>query len=141
MYAYIDRKKKFPVTTLLRALGFSSDDELLELFSLTETMAITALAEDPDDRVIASDVIDMNTGEIIAGKGDPVSEELLETLHSAGVEEVKVYSSETAENDSVILKTIAKDVSRSEEDALEAIYRQLRSGEAPDLENCSCVDR
>ena len=139
MYAYIDRKKKFPVTTLLRALGFSSDDELLELFSLTEDLTLDQILEDPEGRVIAGDVIDMNTGEIIAGKDDPVSEELLEVLGEAGVDTIKVYTADTAEHESVILKTIDKDISRSEEDALEAIYRQLRSGEAPDLETARAL--
>lgn len=141
MYAYIDRKKKFPVTTLLRALGFSSDDELLELFSLTQEVNVSDLI-DSENRVIAGDVINMNTGEIVASKDDPITEELLVSLQEAGVESVKVYTEDASENDSVILKTIDKDISRSEEDALEAIYRQLRSGEAPDLETArSLIDK
>ena len=138
MYAYIDRKKKFPVTTLLRALGFSSDDELLELFSLTQEVKLTDLI-DSEDRVIASDIIDMKTGEIVASKDDIVTEELIESLQEASVKTVKIYTDDASENDSVILKTIDKDVSRSEEDALEAIYRQLRSGEAPDLETARAL--
>ncbi|MCE2502656.1 MAG: DNA-directed RNA polymerase subunit beta [Chlorobi bacterium] len=139
MYAYIDRKKKFPVTMLLRALGFSSDDELLELFSLTEEVKLSELTAD-EEQVIAGDTIDMNTGEIVASKDDPVTEELVERLQEAGVKTVKVYTEDASENDSVvILKTIDKDISRSEEDALEAIYRQLRSGEAPDLETARAL--
>src|SRR5690606_35286689 len=68
MYAYIDRKKKFPVTTLLRALGFSSDEDLLELFQLTEEVPIGDLDERYLERIIAGDIIDMNTGEIITSK-------------------------------------------------------------------------
>jgi len=139
MYAYIDRKKKFPVTTLLRALGFSSDDELLELFALTEMVSLKDLAKDFEEKVIAGDIIDMSTGEIIANKDQPVSEELIEQLAEAAVDEVKIYTDDATESDSLILKTIDKDISRSEEDALEAIYRQLRSGEAPDLETARAL--
>ncbi len=143
MYAYIDRKKKFPVTTLLRALGFSSDDELLELFALTEMaktkdlVGIVEQAEEP--RRIAGDVIDMNTGEIIANKDEEINEDLIDRLNEAKIKELKIYAEEVKAQDSVILKTIDKDISRSEEDALEAIYRQLRSGEAPDLETARAL--
>src|SRR5688572_17307762 len=112
MYAYIDRKKKFPVTTLLRALGFSSDDELLELFNLTEDVPVKKIVIDSDEpRVIAGDVVDMNTGEIIASKDDPMTEELLEVLKGAGITTVRIYTADVNPSDSVILKTIDKDIS------------------------------
>jgi DNA-directed RNA polymerase subunit beta len=134
MYAYIDRKKKFPVTTLLRALGFSSDDDLLELFTLTEEVPATDLNEDYLDRVIAGDIIDMNTGEIISSKDTRLDEKMIEFLRASGAETIRLFTEEASQADSIIVKTIQKDIARSEEDALEAIYRQLRSGEAPDLE-------
>ncbi len=134
MYAYIDRKKKFPVTTLLRALGFSSDEDLLELFALTEEVPLEELSEDFLDRVVASDVVDMNTGEIIPAKDARLDAALLEVIRASGTDTVKMFTEEASQADSIIVKTIQKDVARSEEDALEAIYRQLRSGEAPDLE-------
>jgi len=139
MYAYIDRKKKFPVTTLLRALGFSSDDDLLQLFDLTEDVAVSDLNTEFVDRVIAGDVIDMETGEIIIGRDARITEELIARFQASGAETVQLYTVEASQNDSIIVKTIQKDISRSEEDALEAIYRQLRSSEAPDLETARAL--
>ncbi|KXK57782.1 MAG: DNA-directed RNA polymerase subunit beta [Chlorobi bacterium OLB7] len=139
MYAYIDRKKKFPVTTLLRALGFSSDDDLLQLFNLTEDVAVSELNADFVDRVIAGDVIDMETGEIIIGRDAILTEELIVRFQASGAETVQLYTLEASQSDSIIVKTIQKDIARSEEDALEAIYRQLRSGEAPDLETARAL--
>ncbi|MCC7438563.1 MAG: DNA-directed RNA polymerase subunit beta [Armatimonadetes bacterium] len=139
MYAYIDRKKKFPVTTLLRALGFSSDDDLLQLFDLTEDVAVSDLNTEFVDRVIAGDVIDLETGEIIIGRDARITEELIARFQASGAETVQLYTVEASQNDSIIVKTIQKDISRSEEDALEAIYRQLRSSEAPDLETARAL--
>ncbi len=134
MYAYIDRKKKFPVTTLLRALGFSSDEDLLQLFQLTEEIPVAKLNADYMDRVIAGDVVDMNTGEIIPVKDLRLTQAEMDRIVASGSDTVRLYTEEASQADSIIVKTIQKDIARSEEDALEAIYRQLRSGEAPDLE-------
>ena len=134
MYAYIDRKKKFPVTTLLRALGFSSDEDLLELFQLTEEVPIGDLDERYLERIIAGDIIDMNTGEIITSKDVRMNPEMLDLIRNSGADTVRLFTEEASQADSIIVRTIQKDTARSEEDALEAIYRQLRSGEAPDLE-------
>ncbi|HVZ41102.1 MAG TPA: DNA-directed RNA polymerase subunit beta [Candidatus Kapabacteria bacterium] len=134
MYAYIDRKKKFPVTTLLRALGFSSDEDLLELFTLTEEVPVSSLTDKHLDRIIAGDIIDMNTGEIISSKDVRMNADMMTMIRNSGADTVRLFTEEASQADSIIVKTIQKDAARSEEDALEAIYRQLRSGEAPDLE-------
>ena len=134
MYAYIDRKKKFPVTTLLRALGYSSDEDLLELFTLTEEVPVNTLNDDFLERIIAGDIIDMNTGEIITSKDVRLNPEMMAMIKASGADTVRLFTEEASQADSIIVKTIQKDSARSEEDALEAIYRQLRSGEAPDLE-------
>ncbi len=134
MYAYIDRKKKFPVTTLLRALGFSSDEDLLELFQLTEEVPVSNIDERYLDRIIAGDIIDMNTGEIITSKDVRMNAEMMTLILNSGADTVRLFTEEASQADSIIVRTILKDAARSEEDALEAIYRQLRSGEAPDLE-------
>jgi DNA-directed RNA polymerase subunit beta len=134
MYAYIDRKKKFPVTTLLRALGYSSDEDLLALFDLAEDVAAENLNADYLGRRIAADVIDMNTGEIVAMRDNIISEELLLALRSSGAEVVKLYKYENPNDEPIIAKTLAKDLTRTREDALESIYRQLRSSDPPDLD-------
>ncbi len=134
MYAYIDRKKKFPVTTLLRAIGFSSDEDILQLFSLAEDFEQSDLDEALIGRRIASDVIDLVTGEIIANRDMVFTEELLATIRGTEILPIRLFRPYDPTEEPVIAKTIAKDVSRNREDALEYIYRQLRSSEPPDAE-------
>jgi DNA-directed RNA polymerase subunit beta len=134
MYAYIDRKKKFPVTTLLRALGYSSDDEILELFHLVEEVDVTKTdLKEHVGRIICGDVIDKKTGEIFINKDAVLTEEHVKTIKKSNVKKIRLLMQQGNE-ESVIAKTISKDASRSEEDALGSIYKQLRSGDAPDLE-------
>jgi len=142
MYAYIDRKKKFPVTTLLRALGYSSDDEILELFNLVEEVDINKVdLKEYEGRVICGDVVDKKTGEIFITKDSPLTEEHIKKIKKLGVKKLRLLKIQGNET-SVIANTIMKDVSRSEEDALTAIYRQLRSGDAPDLDTAkTLIDR
>ncbi len=135
MYAYIDRKKKFPVTTLLRALGYSSDDEILELFDLVEEIKVAEVdLKSYIDRIICGDVVDRKTGEIIINKDATLTEEAIKKIKKAEVKKLKLLRSDGVESRSVIANTIQKDAVHSEEDALETIYKQLRSGDAPDLE-------
>ena len=135
MYAYIDRKKKFPVTTLLRALGYSSDDEILELFGLVEEVKLVDIdLKEYLGRIICGDVVDRKTGEIIINKDATLSEEMVKKIRKAEVKKIRFLKSEETAERSVIANTIQKDSVHSEEDALEAIYRQLRSGDAPDLD-------
>ena len=143
MYAYIDRKKKFPVTTLLRALGYSSDDEILELFSLVEEVDVHKVElKNYIDRVICSDVVDTKTGEIFISKDSKLSEDSIKKIRKSNVKKIRFLKHEGDFEGSVIANTISKDVARSEQDALETIYRQLRSGEAPDLDTAkNLVDR
>jgi DNA-directed RNA polymerase subunit beta len=143
MYAYIDRKKKFPVTTLLRALGYSSDDEILQLFSLVEEVDVHKVdLKNYVDRVICSDVVDTKTGEIFISKDSKLSEENIKKIRKSNVKKIRILKHEGDFEGSVIANTISKDSARSEQDALETIYRQLRSGEAPDLDTAkNLVDR
>jgi DNA-directed RNA polymerase subunit beta len=134
MYAYIDRKKKFPVTTLLRALGYSSDEDLLNLFDLTYDIPMVHLTEEYLGRRIAADAVDMATGEIVAQRDLILDEELLKRLKTAEVDSIRIYKYESTNDEPIIAKTLAKDTSRTREDALETIYRQLRSSDPPDLD-------
>ena len=135
MYAYIDRKKKFPVTTLLRALGYSSDDEILDLFNLVEEIDVAKVdLKEYVDRKVCSDVFDKKTGEIFITKDAKLTEEHIKQIKKASIKKIRLLKSEEATSGSVIANTILKDSARSSEDALETIYQQLRSGEAPDLD-------
>ncbi|GJQ21141.1 MAG: DNA-directed RNA polymerase subunit beta [Bacteroidia bacterium] len=143
MYAYIDLKKKFPVTTLLRALGYSSDDAILELFDVVEEVDTTKVnLKDYIGRTICSDVFDKKTGEVFINKDSKLTEEHLKQIKKAEIRKIRFLKSEDASEVSVIANTIMRDSARSEEDALEAIYRQLRSGDAPDLDTAkNLIDR
>jgi len=142
MYAYIDRKKKFPVTTLLRALGYSSDDEILQLFNLVEEADVSKVdLTDYLGRVICSDVVDRKTGEIFITKDSILNEDHVRRIKKSSIKRIRFLVQQGNEV-SVIAKTISKDQVRSEEDALTAIYKQLRSGDAPDLETAkTLIDR
>ena len=134
MYAYIDRKKKFPVTTLLRALGYSSNRELLELFDLVEVIDINSKdIEAMYGRGICEEVVDLDNGELLVKKDTILDEDIVSSIRAHNVGEVRVYKSDN-ENALVIANTISKDEASNDQEALEMIYKQLRSGEAPDLE-------
>ena len=139
MYAYIDRKKKFPVTTLLRALGYSSDEQILELFDLAVDVPREDLNEEFIGRRIAADVIDRSTGEIIATRDMLIEEQLLGIFKTADLEAVRLFRYENPSEEPLIAKTLTKDTTRTREDALEAIYRQMRSTDAPDLETAAAL--
>jgi len=135
MYVYIDRRKKFPATTLLRALDYATNEEILSLFNLIEEVTVKKVdIEDYIGRTIASDVFDMSTGEIFLTKDSVLSEEDIDRLNEAEVDKLKFISSETSPDMDLIVNTLRKDTSHSKEEALYAIYRQLRSGEAPDVD-------
>jgi len=134
LYVYIDRKKKFPVTTFLRALGYSSDREMLQLFGVLDEIELTRFdATTIYGRMIAVDIVDENTGEVIVEKDTIVDEELIAKLKKNKIKKIDLIKTEDIIPE-VIANTIRKDITKSEQEALEQIYRQLRSGDAPDLE-------
>ena len=134
MYVYIDRRKKFPATTLLRALGYQSDEEILKLFNLVENVSVKkGKLENYLGRMIASDIFDMSTGEIFLTRDSILSEDDLERINDAEVDVLKFIKSDSSNDQNLVVNTLRKDTSHTREEALYAIYRQLRSGEAPDL--------
>ncbi|MDX2128835.1 MAG: DNA-directed RNA polymerase subunit beta [Chloroherpetonaceae bacterium] len=138
LYVYIDQKKKFLATTLLRAVGFPRSEDILRAFDMLEEVSVF---KDPEKnehligRYLADDVINQKTDEVISS-GVIIGESEIEQLIDAGVTKVKVnrLDKETDLDKSVVVTTLTKDESRTEEQALETIYRELRSNEAPDLE-------
>ncbi len=140
MYVYIDRRKKFPATTLLRALGYETDEEILNLFNLVEVVKVKSLDEEKHNgRVAADDFIDMATGEIFAAKDTELTGEIIDQIKSSSLTEVKLISSEAKIDQDLVLNTLKKDTSKTKEESLFAIYRQLRSGEAPDLDTAQAL--
>ncbi len=139
MYVYIDRRKKFPATTLLRAIGYTTDEEILNLFNLIKIVKIKDLDEDHIGVLAAEDVIDMTTGEIFVAKDEELTEEIIENLQDSGLKEIKLIDSDAVQNQDLILNTLRKDTATTKDEALFAIYRQLRSGEAPDAETAQAL--
>ncbi len=150
MYAYIDRKKKFPVTTLLRAIGYGTDKDILDLFNLSEEVPATeaALANTVGRRLAArvlrtwtEDFVDEDTGEVVSIDRNEVllerdsllSADDLEVILSSGVTSVILHRDDINIADyTIIYNTLQKDNSNSEKEAVEQIYRQLRNTDAPD---------
>jgi len=143
MFVYIDRRKKFPVTTLLRALGYSTDSDLLKLFDLVEEVKVKGSALGKAiGKVSIADVIDMETGELLLEKEAELTEEAVAQIKEAGIKSIKFLKPDGFLGPEVITNTLKKDAARSEADALEAIYRHLRSGDAPDLDTArSLIER
>ena len=140
MYVYIDRKKKFPITTLLRALDYSSDSSIYELFELQEEISITELKKKvPEKTILTEDIVDKKTGEILAEKDTELSEELIDILSKNKVKKIKVVKLNKSSMAEVINNTIKKDPSQNQEEALYSIYRQLRSGDPPDVDTAKAL--
>jgi DNA-directed RNA polymerase subunit beta len=135
MYVYIDRKKKFPVTMLLRAIGFPSNEEVVDLFSLGMDVKIT-IDQFPklEGQMLGADVIDKKTGEVVAEQGRDITEDLLEECLSLGIDTIKIIKPSDPNSPNIILNTLRKDPAKNDVQSIEAIYRQLRSGEPPDIE-------
>ncbi len=151
MYAYIDRKKKFPVTTLLRSIGYETDKDILELFGMAdevkgEKKALNKyLGRRLAARVLRSwveDFVDEDTGEVVSIERNEVvlerdsilDEEAIEMVVDMGVESVFIQKEDVGGDYAIIYNTLNKDTSNSELEAVQHIYRQLRGADAPDNE-------
>lgn len=150
MYAYIDRKKKLPVTTLLRAIGFETDKEILEIFDLADEVKVTEknLEKSVGRRLAArvlrtwvEDFVDEDTGEvvsidrydIIVDRETLLEEHHLEDILTSGEKSILLHKESAAANDfSIVYNTLQKDTCNSEKEAVVYIYRQLRNSEPPD---------
>ena len=157
MYAYIDRKKKLPVTTLLRAIGFESDKQILEIFGLADEVKVSkaGLKREVGRRLAArvlktwiEDFVDEDTGEVVSIERNEVildRETILDDLHidlivDAGVKSIILHKEDVNTADfAIIYNTLQKDSTNSEKEAIEYIYRLLRNAEPPDEETARGV--
>jgi DNA-directed RNA polymerase subunit beta len=148
-YVHIDKKKKFPATALLRALGYSSDGDIFRLFyDVGEAKLAKGGADENQElvgKVIAEEFVDPETGEVLIDEAGEIDDEVLGILERLGKKKVKIYRStrQSLRGESPLVKnTIKKDPTESEEDALHAIYSLLRPGEAPNVETArAALDR
>ncbi len=140
MYVYIDRKKKFPVTMLLRAIGFSNNEDIVDLFDLGSEVKIS-IETMPSliGQMLAEDVIDKKTGEIVAEQGKDITEDVFNQCLEVGIKKVKVIKPGDMNAPNVILNTLRKDPTKTADESIEAIYRQLRSGEPPDIDTARAL--
>jgi DNA-directed RNA polymerase subunit beta len=138
MFVHIDRKRKIPVTVLLRAIGFSTTDDILRLYYDTETIKVGAISKRKKHpllgRYCAQTVVDKSTGEIMLEAGEEITPATLETLKLAGTNSVAVTADRPGQDNDVLRNTLRKDTSRCEEEALVKIYGLLRPGDPPTIE-------
>ena len=150
MYAYIDRKKKLPVTTLLRAIGFESDRQILEIFDLADEIKVNkanlkkAVGRKLAARVLKSwteDFVDEDTGEVVSIERNEIiidretvlSEDHIEDILESGEKTLLLHKEQASASDySIVYNTLQKDPCNSEKEAVVYIYRQLRNSEPPD---------
>ena len=150
MYAYIDRKKKLPVTTLLRAIGFENDKDILEIFNLAEEVKVTRpnlekyVGRKLAARVLKTwveDFVDEDTGEVVSierneviiDRETPLEEGHIDEIIASGVHNVLIHNEGVGQSDySIIFNTLQKDPSNSEKEAVLYIYRQLRNADPAD---------
>ena len=150
MYAYIDRKKKLPVTTMLRAIGFESDKDILQIFDLCEEVKVNkknmkaAIGRRIAGNVMKTwteDFVDEDTGEVVSIERNEVvveretlvTDENVDVILESSVPTILLHKDEDAANKySIIFNTLAKDPSHSEIEAVNYIYRQLRNADAAD---------
>jgi DNA-directed RNA polymerase subunit beta len=152
MYAYIDRKKKLPVTTLFRAIGFERDKDILEIFDLAEEIKVskTGLKKYIGRRLAArvlntwhEDFVDEDTGEVVSIERNEIildrdtvlDKDNVEEIIDANVKTILLHKEDNNQADyTIIHNTLQKDPTNSEKEAVEHIYRQLRNAEPPDEE-------
>jgi DNA-directed RNA polymerase subunit beta len=151
MYAYIDRKKKFPVTTLLRSIGFETDKDILELFGMADEVKTDkkTLGKYIGKRLAArvlrtwvEDFVDEDTGEVVSIERNEIvmerdtvlDEDAISTIAEMDVKSVFIQREDVGGDYAIIYNTLNKDTSNSELEAVQFIYRQLRGADAPDNE-------
>ena len=150
MYAYIDRKKKLPVTTLLRAIGYETDKDILQIFNLAEEIKVnkTSLKKVLGRRLAArvlkswvEDFVDEDTGEVVSIERNEMvleretvlQEDHIQQIIESGAQSILIHHEEASASDySIIFNTLQKDPSNSEKEAVLYIYRQLRNADPAD---------
>ncbi len=145
MFVNIDRRRKIPVTILLKAMGFDKNSAIIRLFHQVENLKITPRASKKDDeivgRVAVQDVREKKTGEIILETGQAITKSHIEKIRAAKYQMVPCirYAENVTPEDDVILKTLAKDNCPDQETALKKIYNLIRPGDPPNLETAKSL--
>jgi DNA-directed RNA polymerase subunit beta len=143
MFVYIDRRRKIPVTVLLKAMGFEPNSAIIKLFHKTKVHTLTLRASKKDKTLIegyvAEDVVNRETGEVIVEAGKPLTETAITMMRSQKILKVVLVEKEGSLEDDVILKTLEKDPTKNREDALKRIYNLMRPGDPPNVETAKAL--
>ncbi|MCJ7508731.1 MAG: DNA-directed RNA polymerase subunit beta [candidate division Zixibacteria bacterium] len=134
MSVHIDSRRKMPATTLLRALGYSSNEDMLSLFYDSEKIELGKKQSGIVGRISASDIVDKKSGEVVITSGEVITEEHLKKLKEMEVSKIKVLIFDENKDSGVIINTLKKDNTTSYQEALFKIYTFIRPGEPPSLE-------
>lgn len=135
LFVIIDRRRKFPATMLLRALGYSTNADIFRVFQSIKEISIAKKGiEEYFGAKIVSDIVNTSTGEIFFESGTVLSEEVVDVLKNGGIKKVEIVDANNDFSAMLIANTIDKDPSHNTEEALNFVYQLLRSGEPPNLE-------
>ncbi len=138
MYIHIDKRRKLPVTVLLRCIGISTDEELRETFLKSEEISV----RESQGRFLYKEVYDTENGEEIYAAGTEITEEIIEDLVDSEIKIIEVVSEQSEVHRKALENTMAKDTTKNKEEALKKIYNLIRPGEDPTIEIAqSLVDR
>jgi DNA-directed RNA polymerase subunit beta len=142
LYVYLDRRRrrrKFLITTLLRAMGYGSDFEILNFFYQIEDLPVQkALSYESVSRlVLVEDLVDAEKGAVLARSFEPLTKTIVRSIEAAGIDTVRVI--DTTVDDGAIIRCLKKDPTRNEEEALKDIYKRLRPGEPPTTTNAKAL--
>jgi DNA-directed RNA polymerase subunit beta len=135
LWVYLDSKRKLPITTILRAIGYSTDEEIVDLFYNVVKFGLSR--KEPTDyegSFIGETIVDKETGEVLFHVGEPMTEQVVEKLKENKTRSVRMIQSEETRDAWVILNSLGKDATKSREEALVKIYSLLRPGEPPTIE-------
>jgi len=133
IYAIIDRRRKFPATLLLRALGFSTNKDIFSSFGLTKKIKLSNKSK-IIGKSLLEDIVNKKTGEVIFESDEIIDDEILKKLNKLGFSDIEVISDPDSLDVQMINNTLQKDPTRSSEQALMLLYQHLRTGEAPTVD-------
>ncbi len=142
LYVYLDRRRrrrKFLITTLLRAIGYSADVDILNLFYEIKDLKVTKALdmENVSSLVLVEDAIDAQKGVVLARAFEPLTKQIVRTFEKHDISSIRVI--DTAIDEGAIIRALKKDPTRNEEEALKEIYKRLRPGEPPTTANAKAL--
>ncbi len=139
IYAIIDRRRKFPATLLLRAIGYSSNKDIFDAFNLTQKVSLDKARKIIEEHkqqsfITLEDIVNKNSGEVLFETDTPITETMLSKLEEEGIKEIDIVKTDDELAVEILSNTLEKDPTENREEALMLLYEHLRSGEAPTFE-------